>query len=91
MCEFDQTACVQLPNVTNDRHVYKDRADMVLIAQAAPTTRTVHALNRIALYTGMRKNELRRATSSDGALHLDDTKNGSRRSVLVHPRILVCM
>ena len=90
MCEADPTARMQLPNVNNDRHVYKDRADMLLIAQAADR-KDVRALIRVAFYTGMRKGELRRATFSDGALHLDDTKNGSRRSVPVHPRILVCM
>jgi integrase len=81
---------MQLPEVRNERHVYKDRADMLLLAQAADR-RDLRALIRVAFYTGMRKGELRRATFSDGALHLDDTKNGSRRSVPVHPRILCCM
>lgn len=90
MCTDDPTARMQLPEVRNERHVYKDRADMLLLAQAADR-RDVRALIRIAFYTGMRKGELRRATFSDGALHLTDSKNGERRSVPVHPRILVCM
>lgn len=90
MSESDPTARMQLPEVKNERHVYKDRADMLLLAQAADR-RDVRALIRVAFYTGMRKGELRRATFRDGALHLTDTKNGTRRSVPVHPRILVCM
>lgn len=90
MGQFDPTTRMLLPEVRNERHVYKDREAMLQLARAADR-RDVRALIRVAFYTGMRKGELRRAFFSDGALHLDDTKNGDRRSVPVHPRILCCM
>lgn len=90
MGQIDPTARMILPEVRNERHVYKDRADMLKLAKAADR-RDVRALIRVAFYTGMRKGELRRAVFEDGALHLADTKNGDRRSVPVHPRILCCM
>lgn len=90
MGEVDPTARMILPEVRNERHVYKDRAAMLALARAADR-RDVRALIRVAFYTGMRKGELRRARFQDGALHLDDTKNGERRSVPVHPRILCCL
>lgn len=90
MCADDPTGRMQLPEVRNERHTYKGRADMLALCRAADR-RDVRALIRVAFYTGMRKGELRRATFSDGALHLEDTKNGDRRSVPVHPRILACM
>lgn len=49
--EFGARPALQLPDVNNDRHVYKDRADMLLIAQAADRE-DVCALIRIAFYTG---------------------------------------
>jgi len=90
MCEHDPTGRMQMPTVRNERHVYKGRDEMLALAKAADR-RDLRALIRVAFYTGMRAGELRRATFSDGALHLEDTKNGERRSVPVHPRILVCM
>lgn len=90
MCENDPTVRMQMPSVNNDRHVYKDRAEMLQVARAADRP-DVRALIRVAFYTGMRKGELRRASFSNGALHLDDSKNGERRSVPVHPKALVCM
>lgn len=86
----DPTARMIMPEVRNERHVYADRADMLKLARAADR-RDVRALIRVAFYTGMRKGELRRAVFSDGALHLDDTKNGERRSVPVHPRVMCCI
>lgn len=90
MGESDPTARMQLPTVRNERHVYAGRAEMLKLAKAADR-RDLRALIRVAFYTGMRKGELRRAVFADGALHLADTKNGQRRSVPVHPRVLCCM
>ena len=86
----DPTARMILPTVRNERHVYAGRAEMLRAARAADRA-DLRALIRVAFYTGMRKGELRRAVFEDGALHLADTKNGERRSVPVHPRILCCM
>lgn len=90
MGEADPTSRMQLPTVRNERHVYAGREQMLMLARAADR-QDVRALIRVAFYTGMRKGELRRATFTAGALHLADTKNGERRSVPVHPRILCCM
>lgn len=90
MGEADPTARMQMPTVRNARHVYQGRAEMLQLARAADR-RDVRALIRVAFYTGMRKSELRRAFYADGALHLDDTKNGERRSVPVHPRMMCCI
>lgn len=90
LTQHDPTTRMQLPEVRNERHVYAGRREMLAIAKAADRW-DVRALIRVSFYTGMRKGELRRAVFADGALHLADTKNGERRSVPVHPRILVCM
>jgi integrase len=90
MCEHDPTTRMQMPTVRNERHVYKGRDEMLALAKAADR-HDLRALIRVAFYTGLRKGELRRAQFYDGALHLEDTKNGTRRSVPVHPKALVCM
>lgn len=90
MGEHDPTARMQMPRVNNERHVYADRRQMLRAAKAADR-RDARALIRVAFYSGMRKSELRRAEFRDGALHLQDTKNGERRSVPVHSKILCCM
>lgn len=86
MGEHDPTVRMQIPTPNNARHVYKGRAEMLALAKAADR-KDARALIRIAFYSGLRKGELRRAECSDGALHLDDTKNGTRRSVPIHPKI----
>lgn len=90
MCEADPTAKMQLPEVNNERHLYASRLQMIHLARATDR-RDVRALIRTAFYTGMRLGEILRATVGGGALHLDDTKNGDRRSIPIHPRILSCL
>lgn len=90
VCENDPTARMQLPAVRNERHVYADRRQMLQLARAADRP-DVRALIRTAFYSGMRLGELMRVRVEDGGLHLDDTKNGTRRSVPVHPRIKTCL
>jgi integrase len=70
--------------------VYLDRRQMLQLARAAER-HDVRVLIRTAFYTGMRKGELRRVRVDADALHLDDTKNGTRRSVPIHPRIRTCL
>lgn len=86
MGDADPTVRMILPAVRNERHVYITRRQMLELARAAER-HDVRVLIRAAFYTGMRLGELKRVTVADGALHLDDTKNGTRRSVPAHPRI----
>lgn len=86
----DPTARMQLPTVRNERHVYADRLQMLQLARAADR-HDVRVLIRTAFYTGMRFGELRRVVVEDGALHLADSKNGTRRSIPAHPRIGTCL
>jgi integrase len=90
MCEADPTARMQLPEVRNERHVYASRQQMLQLARAADRP-DVRAMIRTAFYTGMRLGEMMRAEYDAGALHLADTKNGTRRSVPVHPRLATCL
>lgn len=90
MCEADPTSRMQLPIVRNERHVYVTRKQMLQLARAADRA-DVRVLIRTAFYTGMRLGELLRARVEDGVLHLDDSKNGQRRSLPAHPRITTCL
>ncbi len=90
ICKDDPTGRMQLPQVRNERHVYPSRADMVKLARAADR-HDVRILIRVAFYTGLRFGEVLRIEVADGALHLADTKNGTRRSIPAHPRIATCL
>lgn len=90
ICDHDPTERMQLPAVRNERHVYAGRKQMLQLARAADR-RDVSVMIRTAFYTGMRLGELMRAKPEGDVLHLDDTKNGTRRSVPVHPRIATCL
>lgn len=84
--EHDPAERVTVPQVRNERHVYTDRAGMLKICRACPS-RAVRAAIRIAFYTGMRLSEVHRAVRGEGTLTLEDTKNGERHVLPVHPRI----
>ena len=90
MGDVDPTGRMQLPTVRNARHVYLGRREMLTLARAADR-HDVRVLIRAAFYTGMRKGELRRVVVAADALHLDDTKNGARRLVPVHPKLRTCL
>lgn len=90
MGDHDPTTRMQMPAVRNERHVYATREQMLRLARAADR-HDVRVLIRTAFYTGMRKGELRRVEVAGGALHLADTKNGTRRSLPAHPRIRTCL
>lgn len=81
----DPTTRMQIPAVRNERHVYATRQQVGSLAWAADR-RDVRALILLAFYTGMRLGELLRAVPQDGSLLLEDTKNGDRRLVPIHPR-----
>ncbi|MDO9402089.1 MAG: site-specific integrase [Polaromonas sp.] len=81
---------VSVPTVRNERHNYVTRADMLKLARAC-TDKTARAFIRIAFYSGMRLGEIERARVVGGNFVLDDTKNGDRRVVPIHPRIRCCL
>lgn len=90
ICDADPTTRMQLPDVRNERHVYLTRRQMLQLASAADR-HDVRVMIRAAFYTGMRLGELMRVEVAGGALHLADTKNGTRRSVPAHPRLRTCL
>lgn len=90
LTEHDPTTRMQLPAVRNERHVYLTRDGMLRIARAADR-HDVRIAIRVAFYTGMRFGEILRARVVGDALLLEDTKNGDRRAVPVHPRIRTCL
>ena len=90
LTDADPTARMQLPRVNTERHVYADRRQMLELALAADR-RDVRAMIRAAFYTGMRLGELERVQIDAGRLVLEDTKNGDRRVIPMHPRLRVLL
>ena len=86
MGQHDPAESVVVPVVKNERHVYTDRRGMLLICLATEK-RKARAAIRIAFYTGLRLGEVHRAQRIDGTLVLEDTKNGTRHVLPVHPKI----
>ncbi|WP_232311064.1 tyrosine-type recombinase/integrase [Herbaspirillum autotrophicum] len=84
----DKTARMAMPTVSNERHHYPDRREMLRIAMKC-RNRQVRAAIRIAFYSGMRKAEILRAKRTKKGFLLEDTKNGERRIIPIHPRIAV--
>jgi integrase len=91
LCEHDPAERMQMPRVKNERHYYASRKEMLTIA-AAMTNRQARTALRVAFYSGMRLGEILKAQPIDGqAFLLTDTKNGDRRIVPAHPRILTSL
>jgi len=84
----DMTARMVMPTVRNERHHYPDRKEMLRIARKCRDRQTRAGI-RIAFYSGMRKAEIMRAKATRKGYQLDDTKNGERRIIPIHPRIAV--
>lgn len=89
MGDEDPGARVVTPAVNNERKVFIDRRQMLLIARACSNT-TARMAIRIAFYSGMRLGEILRAVPAGSCWRLDDTKNGQPRLVPIHPRVAVC-
>jgi integrase len=87
MCDEDPTSRMILPTVRNERHVYAGRVELGRIARAADR-RDVRTMILAAFYTGMRFGELRRVEVSGERLVLPDTKNGERRVIPTHPKLV---
>ena len=82
----DPTTRMIMPAVSNERHVYLTRKQMLQACRACTFWKAQIAI-RVAFYTGMRLSELYRAEPRGNLLVLRDTKNGDARAVPVHPRI----
>lgn len=91
MGEADPAARVTVPAVKNERQVYIDRRQMLMLARACPH-RPTRAAIRIGWYSGMRLSEIERAERDfdAGTFVLRDTKNGEPRIVPMHPRVRGC-
>lgn len=88
LIDQDQTQRMVMPAVRNERHIYPKRREMLQIARACSDRQTRAAI-RIAFYSGMRRGEILRAKPRKNGYLLEDTKNGERRLVPIHPRIAV--
>lgn len=86
MGEHDPAERMILPTVRNARQVYLSRAEMLRIARAMGYGWSRDVV-RVAFYTGMRAGEILASTVQDGALSIQDSKNGQPRVVPIHPRI----
>lgn len=86
LMKHDPTTQMVMPTVKNERHVYRDRAEMLRVCRACTNWRAQIAI-RVAFYSGLRLGEIMRVFAEDDALILLDTKNGDRRVVPVHPKI----
>lgn len=86
LTDGDPTARMMLPVVRNERRVYVTRKGMLQAARACTNWEAQIAI-RVAFYTGLRLDELRRVEVHGDALVLHDTKNGDARAVPAHPRI----
>jgi integrase len=96
--DSDPTARITVPAVSNERHFYASRAEMLQIARAMRVqtghdnrARDARAVLRIGFYSGMRLAEILRAEPKDDCFYLGTTKNGKPRLVPIHPKIRCCL
>jgi integrase len=98
--EHDPAARVAVPAVSNERHIYATREEMVRIARAikpqnkhANNCAETRAVLRIGFYSGMRLSEILSAklVNNDDFFFLGTTKNGKPRLVPIHPKIRSCL
>ena len=85
-CEHDPASRLVVPPVSNSRKVYLSREQMLKICRLIRNPQA-RAAARIAFYSGMRQDEIRRAVLIDGLFVLYDTKNGDPRSIPVHDKL----
>lgn len=85
-CDHDPASRLVVPPVKNARKVYLTRAQMLTICRLIKNKQARLAA-RIAFYSGMRQDEIRRAVLIDGLFVLTDTKNGDARSTPVHYKL----
>lgn len=83
--DHDPAERAVLPSVKNERHRYVGRRDVLRLARVI-NHRDARAVMLVAFYSGMRLGECLRAIPTAGNWVLEDTKNGERRLVPVHPK-----
>lgn len=88
-CEHDPGARVRVPEVDNERQVYRTRREVILMARSVRQSRDGRVAILAAFYSGMRLSELRRARAVGDVFELADTKNRRPRHVPIHPKIAV--
>lgn len=82
----DPATRMVMPKVRNARHRYLKRAQVLQLARQI-RNREARAVVLVAFYSGMRLGEVMTAqVTADGWL-LEDTKNGDRRIVPIHPKV----
>ncbi len=90
MGEHDPAERMVLPKVTNARHVYLTRAQVLPVFRAMGLSWSRDAA-RVAFYTGWRISEVltsKAEETPDGwVLSITDSKNGQPRVVPVHPKV----
>lgn len=84
--DHDPAERMTLPTVRNERHVYVERADVLFICQSIDD-HNARAVVLLAFYSGMRLAECLAARPTARGWLLEDTKNGERRMVPVHPKV----
>lgn len=84
--DHDPAERVQMPTVSNERHVYLSRAEVLRLCRAMPDL-WARACVLAAFYSGMRISEVLRAQVTDRGWLLTDSKNGERRLIPVHPKV----
>jgi integrase len=86
LTKFDPTGQMTMPTVRNERHVYIGRKQMLQACRACTNWYGQIAI-RVGFYTGMRLGEMMRVEVDGDVLILEDTKNGDRRAIPIHPKI----
>jgi integrase len=86
--EHDETGKLVIPKIANERHDYKIRREMLMLAKMC-THREARAAIRVAFYSGMRLSEILRARVTRDGFSLATTKNGRPRIVPIHRKIAV--
>lgn len=85
--DHDPGERIVMPVVRNERHFYLDRAEVLRACR-----HTYHwwarACMLVAFYSGMRISETLRAEATPRGWMLADTKNGDRRLIPIHPKVL---
>lgn len=84
MGTHDPASRMVLPSVRNQRHVYIVEKDLAKILKKVEGEAS-KAVISVAFYSGMRLSEILRAVPTDAGWLLEDTKNGERRIVPIHP------